>query len=1101
MEPAGLALGILGLAGLFNTCLDVLNKFDSWSDYGSESRSLTARFKAHKLQLEKWGRAIGFENGILSDEHDQYLDDPRTLSTVKELLSAIQDICGYDDDISPISTPMFTNKAHPRTPLESKRQKLSWALRDKAKRITQVEQFSSIVEILHSLIPINGESGMIFRHGEFARGGGSAMHLNESEIEGHTKVLWVNGPAGFGKSILCTRVIDHLSTMLEAPIAHFFFSTDFERGDPFVVLRSWVAQVMSHPIGFALIRENWATQKGQKATRGEVIKLLREIVIAIPGCTFIVDGLDECIWLKDNQKLSDSDSISGFMEALGRATADTATRIMIVSRDEPEIRTCLPRDTHNVSVFEHKITPEDVWTDVVSYSRSVVHLNLPKKTDTAKERLSHKLPDRQKELEQVITSTPIGMEHIYERNWMRIAKLPEEDRNRAISLLRWTAFSLRPLTVNEMTEALLISECSDEVRMDGMPENIDMDYIEKGILLYCGSLLEIRIPQAECDAGLQTRFRGGKGSGPWVLLNYAAGSWQQHASVGDPKDAGVVELVNRLFDPRRPSWASWREWFDFNDKEGEAEQSRNKGSPASPVFYAARLGLTDTVRFLVHDRGLSPDEKGVMGQTALVATCRKGHLRIAELLLQVGADLTIADYGGCTPLYFASSNGHLEMVRLLLDNGADIKVADNDGWTPLHSASAYGYLEVVRRLLDNGADISVANNEGWTPVGMASAYGHLEVVRLLLDNRADIKVIDNARCTPLHFASINGHLEVVRLLLDTGADITVADEDGWTPLHCASLNGHLEVVRLLFHNGADISVTNNEGWTSLYSTSSEGHLKVLRFLLEGGADITATDNQGWTPLHCSSSNGHLEVVRVLLETGADITATDNDRRTPLHCASSKGHLGVLRLLLKSGADITIADERGCTPLHEASANGHVEVVKLFFQSLEVSVDIRDDTGRTPLFLAAARGRSEILRFLLSCNVLANVKDRYNATPLCAAIRNGHREAVELLLPLAETTADFEDGLGRNLAWWATKSGCVKIIELVRQWAQRMGIEICERDLNAACSLFPFERGSRWCDFAMNLMYAWSVMGAVFIVLMLPTTGFSVILTARPDCRT
>jgi hypothetical protein len=29
MEPVGLAVGILGLVGLFNTCLDLLDKFDS----------------------------------------------------------------------------------------------------------------------------------------------------------------------------------------------------------------------------------------------------------------------------------------------------------------------------------------------------------------------------------------------------------------------------------------------------------------------------------------------------------------------------------------------------------------------------------------------------------------------------------------------------------------------------------------------------------------------------------------------------------------------------------------------------------------------------------------------------------------------------------------------------------------------------------------------------------------------------------------------------------------------------------------------------------------------------------------------------------------
>jgi hypothetical protein len=223
---------------------------------------------------------------------------------------------------------------------------------------------------------------------------------------------------------------------------------------------------MSHPTASALVREKYAVQQGQQATRGEVIELLQEIVTAIPGCTLIIDGMDECGWCMENQKAIDGDSILTFMEALMRATGDTATRVMIVSRDEPEIRTSLPQNTLGASVFEHKITPQDVQPDVLNYSRKVVYtaLTTSEKTAKAKESLSLSMADRsngqflwvrlqrdslcrnnwrsQKELERTINLTPIGLEDVYERNWIKILKLPEEDRDRALSLLRWTAFSL-----------------------------------------------------------------------------------------------------------------------------------------------------------------------------------------------------------------------------------------------------------------------------------------------------------------------------------------------------------------------------------------------------------------------------------------------------------------------------------------------------------------------------------------------------------------------------------------------------------------------------------------------------------------------------------
>jgi hypothetical protein len=342
--------------------------------------------------------------------------------------------------------------------------------------------------------------------------------------------------------------------MLKVPVAKFFSSSDHgRRGDPFVVMRLWLSQMISHPRAFALVRERWATQQGPKVTRGDITSLLREIIIAIPGCTLILDGLDELGWLRDNQTARGDESISSFLQVLRRATVDTATRILIVSRNEPEIRTCLSNNANDITFFEHKITPDDVRSDVVLYSRNVVHRKLPKKSAIAQEDITQKLVDRyngqflwiklqedslrsgknQKQLEQAISSTPTGLEHIYERNWMRMSQLPEEDRDRAFSLLRWATFALRPLTVREMTEALLIDECCNEIRVDDLPDTVDPDYIETEISYYCGSLLEVRSPQAECSAGMRT-----------VHLAYF--SVKQYLLYNVRSQGGVLRLNNSL---------------------------------------------------------------------------------------------------------------------------------------------------------------------------------------------------------------------------------------------------------------------------------------------------------------------------------------------------------------------------------------------------------------------------------------------------------------------------------------------------------------------------------------------------------------------------
>ena len=62
----------------------------------------------------------------------------------------------------------------------------------------------------------------------------------------------------------------------------------------------------------------------------------------------------------------------------------------------------------------------------------------------------------------------------------------------------------------------------------------------------------------------------------------------------------------------------------------------------------------------------------------------------------------------------ASYNGHLEVARLLCEAGADKEKADETGATALMTASVKGHLEVVRLLCKVGADKDKANETGAT---------------------------------------------------------------------------------------------------------------------------------------------------------------------------------------------------------------------------------------------------------------------------------------------------------------------------------------------------------------------------------------------------
>jgi hypothetical protein len=92
MEPISFTVGIVGLAGLFNVCLDVIDKVDSYKDFGVDSRAIIAQFEADKHLFTKWAQDVGISKDKPKGNHHKHLDDPYTYLIVQKILSSVQEI-------------------------------------------------------------------------------------------------------------------------------------------------------------------------------------------------------------------------------------------------------------------------------------------------------------------------------------------------------------------------------------------------------------------------------------------------------------------------------------------------------------------------------------------------------------------------------------------------------------------------------------------------------------------------------------------------------------------------------------------------------------------------------------------------------------------------------------------------------------------------------------------------------------------------------------------------------------------------------------------------------------------------------------------------
>ncbi|KAK4449085.1 hypothetical protein QBC34DRAFT_97915 [Podospora aff. communis PSN243] len=314
-----------------------------------------------------------------------------------------------------------------------------------------------------------------------------------------------------------------------------------------------------------------------------------------------------------------------------------------------------------------------------------------------------------------------------------------------------------------------------------------------------------------------------------------------------------------------------------------------------------------------------------------------------------------------------------------------------EGATLLHCLSAKGldiYLEVALQLVEHAVraiKVNEADRNGVTALHLAAVVGRPKVVRLLLTQGANPNAYSFCGgLTPLHHAAQEGHKDVARLLLDGGASVNVLNEEGETPLVSACRynsigfaqllqrqtdNAQTDVAKLLLERGANVRLYGRE--PALFLAVMKGDVNLTRRLLLYGSDNNDRAQATWsTPLHVACRSGEERITRLLLDHGADPNVMDVDHNTPLHFAiSSRLGGSTTRMLLEAGANANAQNRAGKTPLHRIVERACV---------LPVSWDCCD------------------IRLLLEHGADVGLANHDRKTALIMAISGGLREIVELL---------------------------------------------------------------------------------------------------------
>lgn len=296
--------------------------------------------------------------------------------------------------------------------------------------------------------------------------------------------------------------------------------------------------------------------------------------------------------------------------------------------------------------------------------------------------------------------------------------------------------------------------------------------------------------------------------------------------------------------------------------------------------------------------------------TALQKAAEKGHVEIAQVLINAGASLWRKDNRG-TALHISAEQGSVDMVDCLIRAGADINEKTHEGRTALHLAVIRKKMNILEYLIAAGIDVNAKCTKiGNTALYIAVCKVQVDFIESLINAEADVNARNTGYRTALHETAAHGHLEIAKRLMNAGADVNVLDIDNRTALHYAAealssmKHRNPDLVKHLINAGTDVNVKENSfhqrsalHYVVCANVFQDGNLEIIKSLLTAGALVNASRRP-------HNSRPLDDLIQKFVHFGIDFPEFRESVQISEH------HYELIAYLLSSGAFLSLESESG-----------------------------------------------------------------------------------------------------------------------------------------------------------------------------------------------